>query len=377
MSGAPRVSVLIPTFNRAALLCDAIDSVLSQSFQDFEIIVVDDGSTDDTREVLARYGERVHYLYSDHGGPARARNLGFQAAQGEYLCILDSDDLYYPHKLALQVQHLDANSDTVMVYTDFSAFDADGYWDEFHLRAYHKSAYGPGKRSYDELFAERWPLAGNAVLSAAQGPGAAPHWLQRNGYRGELFDAYLFDTIVFTNSMMFRRSLLASVGLQNTYFGHFHDLEFALRICKAGKVAFIDNPTYKLRYHPGQVSGSAGASGALNAVKLQRGLLRVARVHGLRDRAYYAANRERVDALIARLCGAAAVPLIAYGGPERHSRKYFPRRARRYLQWSARHGQPMRVLRVVSYLPELLKRGYFRLQSLWREHARPNAVSLA
>ena len=377
MNAVPRVSVMIPTYNRAALLCDAIDSVFAQSFQDFEIIVVDDGSTDNTREVLVKYGTRVQYLYSDHAGPARARNLGFEAARGEYLCILDSDDLYYPHKLALQVDHLDTHPDTVMVYTDFSAFDAAGFWDEFHLPRYHKSAYGAGKRSYDQLFAERWPLAGNAVLSAAEGASRAPHWLQRCGYRGELFDAYLFDTIVFTNSMMFRRSLLASVGLQSTYFGHFHDLEFALRICKAGKVTFIDNPTYKLRYHVGQVSTTAGADGGLNAVKLQRGLLRVARVHGWRDRAYYAANRGRVDMLIARLCRAAAVPLIAYGGSGGHRRKYFPRRARRYLDWSARHGHKFTMLRLISYLPTLAKRVYFRLQAISGQRSRAGAAQFA
>ena len=93
------------------------------------------------------------------------------------------------------------------------------------------------------------------------------------------------------------------------------------------------------------MSSRAGADGGLNAVKLQRGLLRVARVHGLRDAAYYAANRERVDALIARLCRAAAVPLIAYGGAGRHARKYFPRRARRYLALERAHGHPMRLLR--------------------------------
>lgn len=372
---APRVSVLIPTYNRADLIGVAVDSVLAQTFQDFEIIVVDDGSTDGTREALAGYGARVQYIRIDHAGPAPARNAGFRAARGEYVCILDSDDLYYPHKLALQVAHLDAHPEHVMVYTDFSAFDDAGFFDEFHLRRYHESAYAPGKRRYSQLFTENWPLDEDPVIRDAA--GKHPGWRGRRGYSGHLFDAYLYDTVVFTNSMMFRRSLLDRVGLQNTYFGHFHDLEFALRICKAGKVAFLDNPTYRLRYHPGQVSSRAGAGGNLNAVKLQRGLLRVARVHGLRDRRYYEANRERVDALISRLCRAAAVPLIAYGGSGRHARKYFPRRARRYLSWSARHGRPLRLLRLVSYLPQLPKRVFFRLQTLWQQLTRPHVVPVA
>lgn len=371
----PRVSVLIPTYNRADLLCAAVDSVLAQTYQDFEIIVIDDGSTDDTRARLERYGDRVRYEYGPHEGPAAARNRGFRAARGEYLCLLDSDDLYYPHKLALQVAHLDARPDTVMVYTDFSAFDDQGYWDEFHLRTYHRSAYRSPDTSYARLFTERWGLHDEPALrEAVAGDAARAHWLERSGYRGDLFDAYLFDTIVFTNSMMFRRSLLERVGPQDAYFGHFHDLEFALRICKAGPVAFLDNPTYRLRYHPGQVSATARGEGGLNAVKLQRGLLRVARVHGLEDRAYYARNRERVDALIARLCRAAAVPLIAYGGPGRHRRKYFPRRARRYLRWGARHGHPYTMLRLVSYLPTLAKRVYFRLLALWEQRVRTGAM---
>lgn len=369
MNAAPTVSVLIPTYNRPALLCEAIDSVLAQSFTDFEIVVVDDGSTDDTRARLAAYGSRIRCLHTEHRGVAHARNLAFEAARGKYLCILDSDDLYYPHKLALQVEHLDANPDTVMVYTEFSAFDSAGYWDEFHLRTYHKSAYGPGKRTYEELFRERAPLASSAVLGTLAAAGSPlAHWLQRSTWRGDIFEAYLFDTIVFTNSMMFRRELLERVSPQDPYFGHFHDLEFALRLCKTGKVAFIDNPTYKLRYHPGQVSAIAGEEGGLNFAKLQRGLLRVARVHALGDADYYRANRERVDVLIARLCRAAAVPLVAYGGASRHRRKYFPRRARQYLRYGARHGAPALVLRGVTYLPTIAKRVYFRLQALWTRH---------
>lgn len=171
--------------------------------------------------------------------------------------------------------------------------------------------------------------------------------------------------------MMFRRSVLAATGLQEAYFGHFHDLEFALRICKAGTVAFIDNPTYKLRYHPGQVSTTRKPDGSLTAGKLQQGLLRVARNHAFGDPDYYARNRARVDQLIARLCRAAAVPMIAYGGASRHGRKYFPRRARRYLDRSRRHGYPAVDLYVVSYLPTLAKRLYFRLCDLWRRRKTP------
>lgn len=358
----PRVSVLIPTYNRAALLREALDSVFAQSYQDFEVIVVDDGSTDDTRDVIASYGSDVTCVVTARGGPARARNAGMQLARGEYLCYLDSDDLFYPHKLALQVDHLDRHPDSVMVYTDFSGFDTRGFFEEFHLRNYHRSAYRNERCRYENLFAERRPLTANRVL-AAWGNDA---WLQRQEYRGHVYDAYLFDTIVFTNSMMFRRSLLPQVGLQQPYFGHFHDLEFALRLCRTGKVGFIDNPTYKLRYHSDQVSTLAGREGDFNAVKLQTGLLRVARVHALRDSAYYDAHRAQVNLLISRLCRAVAVRMISYGGPSAHRRRFLPRRARRYLGLARRLGHSAGTLYFASYLPTLLKRVYFRLAALLR-----------
>jgi glycosyltransferase involved in cell wall biosynthesis len=86
--------------------------------------------TQSAAEVLVRCleNEGVEYIYIDHGGPARARNAGMQRARGEYLCYLDSDDLYYPHKLALQVDWLDRHPECVMVYTEFSAFDGQGMW---------------------------------------------------------------------------------------------------------------------------------------------------------------------------------------------------------------------------------------------------------
>ena len=365
-ASTPRVSVMIPAYNRAGLLGAAIDSVLAQTYDDFEIIVVDDGSVEDIRAVTAPYGDRVRYARIAHAGLAGARNHAMRMARGEYLCLLDSDDLYWPHKLALQVDYLDRHRDTVMVYSDFSAFDGDGFFEEFHLTAYHKSALTKPECTLDRLFAERWPLADNPVLQAAASAAGAPHWLERMEYRGDLYEPYLHNIIVFTNSMMFRRSVLYSTGLQQPYFGLFHDREFALRVCRVGMVGFIDNPTYWLRYHPQQVSTTRGPRGPLTAVYLQRDLLRVARVHA-RERRYYARNRAKVDALVARLCRAVAAPMISYGGPSRHLRRYLPRRARQYIALAARHRDRALDLLVVSYLPTLLKRVYFRLHGLWRQ----------
>lgn len=92
-------SVIIPTFNRAALLGDALQSVFAQRFSDFEVIVVDDGSRDDTETVLARYGGRLTVVRQANGGPGAARNAGAAVANGRYLAFLDSDDLWFPWTL--------------------------------------------------------------------------------------------------------------------------------------------------------------------------------------------------------------------------------------------------------------------------------------
>ena len=100
MSELPAVSVVIATFNRATYLPATIDSVFKQSFRDWELIVVDDGSTDDTREVLAAYGSHLKYIYQPNGGAAAARNLGVRQAKARWIAFQDSDDLSLPNHLA-------------------------------------------------------------------------------------------------------------------------------------------------------------------------------------------------------------------------------------------------------------------------------------
>jgi hypothetical protein len=94
-------SVIIPVYNRGEMVKEAIDSVLSQSFRNFELIVVDDGSTDDTPEVLAEYGDRLKLITQENAGPESARNNGAGAARGEYLAFLDSDDVMLPRALGV------------------------------------------------------------------------------------------------------------------------------------------------------------------------------------------------------------------------------------------------------------------------------------
>lgn len=103
------VSVIIPTYNYARFVRRAVDSVLAQTYRDVECVVIDDGSTDETPDVLSRYGARIRVIRKEKQGPAIARNRGISAARGVYVAFLDSDDHWRPDKLAKQVAVLDAN----------------------------------------------------------------------------------------------------------------------------------------------------------------------------------------------------------------------------------------------------------------------------
>ncbi|NMF87370.1 glycosyltransferase [Aromatoleum petrolei] len=108
---APTVSVIIPTWNAAWCIRRAIDSVFAQAYRDFELIVVDDGSTDDTAVVLGTYGGQLKVVTKSNGGMSSARNAGIREARGHYLAFLDADDRWLPYKLARQVAMLDRHPD--------------------------------------------------------------------------------------------------------------------------------------------------------------------------------------------------------------------------------------------------------------------------
>lgn len=122
----PKVSVIIPAYNSAHLVRYTVDSVLNQDYTDYEVIVVDDGSTDQTRQVLAGYGDRIRYIYQENKRHSGARNTGILAARGEYLAFVDSDDLWHPEKLRKQAAILDAHPEVVLVCTQARYVDMEG-----------------------------------------------------------------------------------------------------------------------------------------------------------------------------------------------------------------------------------------------------------
>jgi len=118
MRTQPHVSVIIPTFNRGWILHEAIDSVLAQDYVNWELIVVDDGSTDNTAEILGGYRDRLTVLAQHNQGVSAARNRGIQAAAGELIAFLDSDDLWLPQKLSRQVEFFNDRRDALICQTE-------------------------------------------------------------------------------------------------------------------------------------------------------------------------------------------------------------------------------------------------------------------
>ena len=121
-----KVSVIIPAYNGDRYIEKAIAGILAQTYTNYEIVAIDDGSTDGTRQIIRQYGDRVRYFTQANQGVAASRNLGLSKAQGEYIAFLDQDDVFLPHKLASQVALLERNSSLGIVNSGWQIVDRDG-----------------------------------------------------------------------------------------------------------------------------------------------------------------------------------------------------------------------------------------------------------
>ena len=237
----PRVSVIIPTYNRAKFLLDAIESVLNQTYPNVEIIVIDDGSTDNTKEVLKPFDGKIRYLSSNHSGVAHARNLGMRAASGKYIAFLDSDDMYLPYKLSLQVDFIEKHPAIGMVCSDISGRYEDGTLDEFFLRNYH-SFWNRKNLTYKDIFSESGVFTTDVLVRAIE------------YYSGDIFKYVLHEPLIPSNTILFDKKILEVVGYQNVSYRFAQEYEFVVRICKHFRIAFLDIPTYILAVHENQAT---------------------------------------------------------------------------------------------------------------------------
>ena len=354
LKASPSVSVIIPTYNRVNYIAQAIDSVRGQTFTDHEIIVVDDGSTDDTDAVVRGYGGAVRYVRTTHGGVARARNVGMEHSRGQFLTFLDSDDLLYPDALALQVALLRRFPNAGLTCAEMSGFDDRGFFERYHLKAYHHSAYRDPSVTFGRIFQSSMPLAEAVAVSNAE-RSDDPTLGDRRVYLGNVFDTYLLNLVLCQNSVMLRRSVVDAVGKRRERVKHWQEVDYLLSITRRHAVCFADVPTYKLRYHDGQVSTTAGPNGAEVWMRKQQGLLRVVKRHALADRDYYRSHRHQIDRHLAHLHRALAVPMLLYRGTASKGQRYL-RYARRHLRRCAAYGHPARMLQLAIASPEPMRR---------------------
>jgi len=258
------VSVIIPTFNRADRIAGAIDSVLTQTHRDVEVIVIDDGSTDATAEIVGgRYGEdpRVHLHRRRNAGVAAARNTGLDRARGDVVAFLDSDDTWQPWHLELVLASLERFPEAGLVWTDIEAVDSDGDTVAESYLSTLLSAYDRVRRS--DLF----PVS---VALASLGVDIPGRFLDRRLYVGEVFSAMVLGNLVLTSSSAIRRERLERVGRFDEQLRAGEDYEFFLRVAREGPVAFADIDDTRYR-----VGSDDQLTGPAMALPMAEGYLRV------------------------------------------------------------------------------------------------------
>lgn len=301
----PLVSVVIPTYNRAALLCEAVDSVLQQTYRNIEVIVVDDGSTDDTRAVMEKYGDKVRYSRRPNAGVNAARNLGFKQARGEYIALLDSDDLWAPYKLDLQVRLLRFFTDVGFTFSNFHIFkgshpDADADLVQDGLQTWFEHVP-------DRADPYQWqrPFASVKATSLQ---------LPRQDFTisgGDIYAASLLCPYVLPSTSLIRKSALAQLRLPEIQ-ATCGDWEFFARLSKQSQCLYVDLQTTFNRSHEDAVRLTRGDPG----VRLGRRISMIDRVWRA-DRQFYSQQGDKVDEVQRRLLiQAAKLHLLAARGVE-------------------------------------------------------------
>jgi len=216
------ISVVIPTYNRAALLGRAVESALAQTVAPLEILIVDDGSTDNTTDLCGAWGAPVRYIKTPNGGVAKARNVGIAEARGEWVALLDSDDEWEPDKLAAQCAALDAASEARWCITGCTLIDGDG-----QPRA--------GRQGYEAAF----PVFSEVKDSAAEYFGRALRQVGPEAYAGDLYETLFRGNVVLPSSAMIHRSVWERCGMFDPAFRYAEETQFFHRVAAVFPVVVV------------------------------------------------------------------------------------------------------------------------------------------
>jgi glycosyltransferase involved in cell wall biosynthesis len=250
----PKVSVILPTFNRADTILRAIGSVQKQSFGDWELIVIDDGSTDGTADLLAGIDPRIVLLRQANAGMTEARNTGIRAARGHYLAFLDSDDEFLPQHLELCAAFLDAFPDELIVSTElledfghgrvlnhYRVETSQWYPQKAALVGSHSLDLPPGESDdYLRVYDSREPVGvwGSDAIEQLQ-PGRPAHL-----YRGRIFGHLRYDYLIAITASMLRASAFTLLGPPEPRWATGSDFHFLARVCQHAPANFIAVPTF-------------------------------------------------------------------------------------------------------------------------------------
>jgi glycosyltransferase involved in cell wall biosynthesis len=297
----PRVSVVIATYNMARFLPEAIESILRQSFQDIEVIVVDDGSTDNTREVVAQFGSRVKYVWQENAGPSAACNRGDDIARGEYQLRLDADDVLMEGALEKMVSVMDDAPQVGFCYGQVRYMDEDGK--ELHLP-------------------RQWPERSGSMTAQ------------------QVILELLNLRFIFGSATLFRRACFREVGRFDESLDYGEDTELYARMAKRFSAAYIAEPLAWRRKHRG------AATAKLELDRQELSWLKI--LEGAGEPSPFGLSQRRL-AFYAYL----ALARQAYGAGMPKTRRYLIKALAHRWPWLAtRDGLDAIVLFVKSLLPQ-------------------------
>jgi glycosyltransferase involved in cell wall biosynthesis len=237
----PKVSVIMPTFNAEKYICEAMDSVLNQVYKDFEIIVIDDGSNDDTQQILGQYGNKIRYVYQENRGVSAARNRGVCQAWGEYVAFLDADDIWLTEKLSSQVSIAEQNPEIDLFFSDAEVFNDKGLL---------RTSYRPSHVAEYEAGSFRHQIA-----SAIFNDGSV--------IKGNFYKDLLMGNLITMSTVLVRKECLERIGYFNEGLSIGEDYDLWMRIARARNILYFNSVKTRYRFRDDSSSGEIKLRGFL------------------------------------------------------------------------------------------------------------------